>query len=85
GDADGPSPVTRPADGNAPGRSGGDDRPDASTLLAAAAEELRLRGYSPRTRKAYLQHIRRFLRSAPRSAAGTDPTGAAQHLEPGAI
>jgi site-specific recombinase XerD len=30
-------------------------------LITALEEELVLRGYSPRTRKAYLQHVRRFV------------------------
>ncbi|MBX6366248.1 MAG: phage integrase N-terminal SAM-like domain-containing protein [Gemmatimonadetes bacterium] len=33
-------------------------------LLLRAEQELKLRGYSPRTRKSYLQHLRRFLRDA---------------------
>lgn len=33
-----------------------------ANLVAATDEELRLRGYSPRTRKAYLKHIRAYLR-----------------------
>ncbi|HET9982920.1 MAG TPA: tyrosine-type recombinase/integrase [Longimicrobiales bacterium] len=33
-------------------------------LLVRAEQELKLRGYSPRTRKSYLQHLRRFLRHA---------------------
>lgn len=36
-----------------------------TTLLRRISEELRLRGYSPRTRKNYLGHIRRFLRAQP--------------------
>mgnify|MGYP001294409853 FL=1 len=38
--------------------------PRSHPIVAAAAAELRLRGYSPRTRKAYLDHIRRFVRFA---------------------
>lgn len=36
-------------------------RPEAATLLARFREEMRLRGYAPRTRKAYLGHVRRLL------------------------
>jgi hypothetical protein len=35
-------------------------------ILARVEEELRLRRYSPRTRLAYMGHIRRFLSSEPR-------------------
>jgi site-specific recombinase XerD len=35
--------------------------PHAVTLLSSFREEMRLRGYSPRTRKAYLGHVRRLL------------------------
>lgn len=35
--------------------------PVSHPIVAAAAAELRLRGYSPRTRKTYLHHIRRFV------------------------
>ncbi len=35
--------------------------PRAAALLARFREEMRLRGYSPRTRKAYLGHVRRLL------------------------
>src|SRR5690606_17302882 len=38
--------------------------PTSHPIVASAAAELRLRGYSPRTRKAYLHHIRRFVRFA---------------------
>ncbi|HUF31439.1 MAG TPA: tyrosine-type recombinase/integrase [Gemmatimonadaceae bacterium] len=38
-----------------------DDDDARAALLRAAAERLRLRRYSPRTRKVYLGHIRRFL------------------------
>lgn len=34
---------------------------DATETLSRFQEEIRLRGYSPRTRKVYLGHIRRFL------------------------
>ncbi|MFW6207044.1 MAG: site-specific tyrosine recombinase/integron integrase [Gemmatimonadota bacterium] len=34
-------------------------------LLTRTADELRLRGYSPKTRKVYLGHVRRFLESTP--------------------
>jgi site-specific recombinase XerD len=34
------------------------------TALRALEEELKLRGYSPRTRKAYLGHVERFLKRA---------------------
>lgn len=51
-----------------PGSAGaaGDTRepttpPSASALLLRFDEDLRLRGYSPRTRKAYLGHARRLL------------------------
>lgn len=33
-------------------------------LLERMADDMRLRGYSPRTRKVYLGHVRRFLRRA---------------------
>lgn len=44
--------------------------PCEPALLERMVEELRLRGYSPRTRKVYLGHVRRFLRTA--SPAGSD-------------
>jgi len=52
----GPTTVARVA---APG-DGGRSHP----VVEAAAAELRLRGYSARTRKAYLHHIRRYVRFA---------------------
>jgi len=42
---------------------GGPDPADAGHLLERFDGEMRLRGYSVRTRKAYLGHARRFLRS----------------------
>jgi integrase/recombinase XerD len=48
-------------------------RPEHEALLARLEEELRLRRYSPRTRKAYLGHTRRFLRAVP---PGADPADA---------
>lgn len=44
----------------APGASAGWPAP-AADLLRRFEEEMRLRGYSPRTRKVYLGHARRFL------------------------
>lgn len=42
-----------------------DDTHRAAELLRRVSEELRLRGYSPRTRKNYVGHLRRFLRARP--------------------
>jgi len=39
--------------------------PDLERILLDASRLLRVRGYSPRTRKAYLGWIRRFLYSQP--------------------
>ena len=50
----GPSPDA--GEGNCPAQVG--------QLLERFEEEMRLRGYSPRTRKAYLGHARRFLQGA---------------------
>ena len=49
--------------------------PDVDRLLEASERELVLRRYSPRTRKVYLGHIRRFLESTglhPRDATEED-------------
>lgn len=43
----------------------GRDTRRAADLLRRVSEELRLQGYSPRTRKNYVGHLRRFLRSHP--------------------
>jgi integrase/recombinase XerD len=43
----------------------------AGELLAWTREELKLRGYSPKTRRAYAGHVRRFLEWL--EAAGGDP------------
>ena len=61
-DADRPAPVT-------PGRRArtdpGRDTRRAADLLRRVSEELRVQGYSPRTRKNYVGHLRRFLRAHP--------------------
>ncbi len=41
-------------------------RPWMTDLVARMEQELRLRGYSHRTRKLYLGHVRRFLSVCPR-------------------
>jgi integrase/recombinase XerD len=46
--------------------------PHWAPLLERAREELLLAGYSPRTRKVYLGHIRRFLQWADRPEAAID-------------
>jgi len=45
------------------------------TLLARTEEELRVRGYAPKTRESYLAHVRRFLES--QATAGAAPDGTA--------
>lgn len=50
----------------------------AARLAARFAEELLLRGYSPRTRKAYERHVREFLRSA--ASASSLPDAIRAHL-----
>jgi site-specific recombinase XerD len=52
-------------------------RPDRSDLLSTFQEELLLRGYSPRTRKVYVGHIRRFLEWIG-PAGGRQPSEAAR-------
>jgi integrase/recombinase XerD len=47
--------------------------PEHEALVKRLDEELRLRAYSPRTRKVYLGHTRRFLRAV---APGADPADA---------
>lgn len=42
-----------------------DDTRRAADLLRRVSEELRLQGYSPRTRKNYVGHLRRFFRAQP--------------------
>lgn len=42
----------------------------AAELLRRVSEELRVQGYSPRTRKNYVGHIRRFLRAHPEAMDG---------------
>lgn len=41
------------------------DTDRAADLLLRVSEELRLQGYSPRTRKNYISHVRLFLRAHP--------------------
>jgi site-specific recombinase XerD len=60
------SPVTLAGPSEDPARPGSSasratPRSDASRLLERFGEEMRLRGYAPRTRKAYLGHARRLL------------------------
>ena len=43
-------------------------RHPASRILKSVSEELRLQGYSPRTRKNYVGHLRRFLEAEPQAA-----------------
>jgi integrase/recombinase XerD len=49
-------------------------------VLQRASEELRLRGYSPRTRAAYVGHIRRFLQACPDAATEFRTRHARRHL-----
>ena len=53
-------PVTTPL-GTAAVPSKAPSLPDANAALERFQEEIRLRGYSPRTRKVYVGHIRRFF------------------------
>ena len=57
------APTSTESGGGAPGKSGGEGLGATTTgdLLQRFDEEMRLRGYAPRTRKAYLGHARRFL------------------------
>ena len=59
-DADPHRPATEPVPPTAP-RDTESARDPTSRLLARFDEEMRLRGYARRTRKAYLGHARRFL------------------------
>mgnify|MGYP003938579919 CR=1 FL=1 len=54
-------------------RSPADSPPPPHPALDRLAEELRLRGYSPRTRRAYTSHARRLLEQAARPAAQLEP------------
>ncbi len=58
------APTSTESGGAAPGKPGGEglDATTSGDLLQRFDEEMRLRGYAPRTRKAYLGHARRFLR-----------------------
>lgn len=62
-DADRPPPAALDRSGARvdPGR----DTRKAANILQRVSEELRLQGYSPRTRKNYVGHLRRFLRAHP--------------------
>lgn len=55
--------------------SGNEDPPAPAHLLARVREAMVLRGYSPRTRKVYLGHIRRFLTWRPPSGGDAGPAG----------
>ena len=48
----------------------GRDTRRAAELLRRVSEALRLQGYSPRTRKNYVGHLRRFLRAHPEAMDG---------------
>ncbi len=48
---------------------------DAGELLARTREELGLRGYSPKTRRAYAGHVRRFLEWLAREGGDTGDPG----------
>ena len=57
-------------------------RPDdpVAELLKRVSEELRLRAYSPRTRKNYVGHLRRFLEREPQAAVRLTSDHIRQHL-----
>ncbi len=59
--------------------SPGDDDWRGRALLAAVAE-LTLRGYSPRTVKAYRSHIRRYLRATPTPASAVRPDSVRRYV-----
>lgn len=57
------------------------DSSDAtSDALQRVSEELRLQGYSPRTRRTYIGHARRFLEAYPEAAADLQPAQVRRHL-----
>lgn len=56
----------------------GTDR--TAAVLQHVSEELRLQGYSPRTRKTYVGHVRRFLQAFPRAATELRPEQVRRHL-----
>ncbi len=66
-----PAPDARPTPGP-PSDTGAAPTPGWAPLLERTREELLLAGYSPRTRKVYLGHIRRFLQWADRPEAEID-------------
>jgi integrase/recombinase XerD len=51
-----------------------------SSLLRQLSEELRLQGYSPRTRKLYVGHIRRFVQARPDALDGLHTDQVRRHL-----
>ncbi|MFO7893831.1 MAG: tyrosine-type recombinase/integrase [Longimicrobiales bacterium] len=52
----------------------------AADILLQVSEELRLQGYSPRTRKNYVGHVRRFLRAHPEALDGLTTEQVRTHL-----
>jgi integrase/recombinase XerD len=52
----------------------------SSDLLLRVSEDLRLQGYSPRTRRSYVGHVRRFLEAHPEAAAELRADQVRRHL-----